>query len=188
MVQNGSNFQVRNLSGDNSKPSQKFLNGSKKPGSKKLPVVKLLLAVLGLALLVFGSKHLFTTASAKPVISLQPNTVPAVLGAQTQQNQNVPTTSSTPSTLQTTLIQTKPSPTPTTPAPTVAQNLIKITTTPTGYLNVRDQASLDGNIIGKVYPGATYTYTTQQGNWYLILLKSKRHGWIDGQYTVAVSQ
>ena len=185
MVQSGPNFQVHSLSGDNSKPSQKFSNGPKKPRSKKLPKIKLLLAVLGLVLLVVGSKHLFTAASAKPTVSLQPSAMPAVLGAQTPQNQVHPTTSPS-STLQTTLIQTKPQAAPSAPAP--AQNLIKITTTPTGYLNVRDQPSLEGNIIGKVYPGATYTYSTQQGGWYLILLKSKRHGWIDGQYTVAVSQ
>ena len=59
---------------------------------------------------------------------------------------------------------------------------LRITNTPTGWLNVRDAASLDGKTIGKVYPGDEYEYTNEKNGWYEIILKDKTEGWIFGSY------
>lgn len=59
---------------------------------------------------------------------------------------------------------------------------LKITDTPTGWLNIRDSASLDGKTIGKVYPGEEYEYINVNGDWYKIILKDKTEGWIFGSY------
>lgn len=67
----------------------------------------------------------------------------------------------------------------------VANNL-KIGTTPTGFLNVRTSPSLSGNIIAKVYPGETYTYTALKSNWYQINLANNQSGWISGQYVTVI--
>ncbi len=144
----------------------------RKTGFKKLPVVKLFLAILSLVLLSVASKYLFTSTSSKPLESIKTTTTPVVLGAETSQNQTQPAST--------------PAPAPAT-TNTPVQNLIKVTSTPTGYLNVRDQPSLNGNVIDKVSPGATFPYISQQGGWYLITLNSKRQGWIDGEYTVAAN-
>lgn len=68
---------------------------------------------------------------------------------------------------------------------TVAEeNVLKITSTPTGYLNVRN--SPWGTIIGKVYPGEEYVYTDSKDNWYFIVIADKEgkdvSGWVYGEY------
>ncbi|MDP3245052.1 MAG: LamG-like jellyroll fold domain-containing protein [bacterium] len=60
---------------------------------------------------------------------------------------------------------------------------LTITNTPTGWLNVRADASLDGKSIGKVYPGDVYEYTDEKDGWYKIILEDKTDGWIFGSYT-----
>jgi hypothetical protein len=59
---------------------------------------------------------------------------------------------------------------------------LRITDTPTGWLNVRDDASLDGNIITKVYPNEEYEYTNEQNGWYQIILSNGELGWIFGKF------
>jgi uncharacterized protein YgiM (DUF1202 family) len=148
-----------------------------KPRSKKLPWAKLILASIGLLALTIFSKHLFAATSATSEIGLHSAVTPSVLGVQTPQTQL--SVSPTPSPV-VTAAQAVAQPTP---LPT--QNSVKITNTPTGYLNVRIQPSLDAAIISKVYPGETYVYTSTQNGWYLIQLKSKHFGWVDGQYVVS---
>jgi uncharacterized protein YgiM (DUF1202 family) len=53
--------------------------------------------------------------------------------------------------------------------------------TPTGFLRVRDQASLGGAEIGQVKPGETYTLLDEQSGWYKIKFNNKE-GWISSQY------
>ena len=157
---------------------------NKKPNSKKLPWVKLCLASLSLLALVITSKNIFTATPATSGISLHPASAPAVLGDQILQNQ-IQTTATASSTPVATPIQNS-TPTPTTaPVPSPVQSIVKIKNTPTGYLNVRIQPSLDSSVISKVYPGETYAYTTTQGGWYLIQLKSKHYGWVDGEYVTS---
>lgn len=59
---------------------------------------------------------------------------------------------------------------------------LKITNTPTGWLKVRDAASLKGKELTKVHPGEEYEYTNKQNNWYQIILTDKSTGWVYGQY------
>jgi SH3-like domain-containing protein len=69
-----------------------------------------------------------------------------------------------------------------TPAPTPVANQVTISSTPTGYLNVRSTASSSGALVGKVYPGETYPYTQVKSGWYQIQLKDGTAGWVTGQY------
>jgi hypothetical protein len=59
---------------------------------------------------------------------------------------------------------------------------IVILQTPTGFLRVRDQASLGGTEIGQVKPGETYTFLNEQTGWYQIKLTNGKTGWISSQY------
>lgn len=65
--------------------------------------------------------------------------------------------------------------------PTPAPQL-KINSTPTGYLNVRNAPSPSGNIVTQVHPGETYPYTATQNGWYQITLTNGTSGWVSGQY------
>lgn len=58
---------------------------------------------------------------------------------------------------------------------------ILILQTPTGFLRVRDQASLGGAEIGQAKPGETYTLLDEQSGWYKIKFNEKI-GWISSQY------
>ncbi len=128
--------------------------------------------------LAVGSKKIFASPVAPPVAILQPAPVQAVLGTQTPQNQTPSVATSTPTASSVApIVPTQP------PSPAATKNFVTITGTPTGYLNVRDQPSLGGNIISKVYPGQTYPYSQSQNGWYLIKLTDGHYGWIDGQYT-----
>ena len=59
---------------------------------------------------------------------------------------------------------------------------IKITDTPTGFLNVREQPALSGTIIMKVYPEEVYSYIEESDGWYKIELPSSQTGWISSAY------
>ncbi|MEX0917615.1 MAG: type II secretion system F family protein [Candidatus Paceibacterota bacterium] len=50
-----------------------------------------------------------------------------------------------------------------------------------GYLNVRDEASTAGMVIGRVYPGESYEYTEEDVGWYRIILEDES-GWVYGDY------
>lgn len=67
-------------------------------------------------------------------------------------------------------------------ATTFSNNTILILQTPTGFLRVRDQASLAGKEIGQVAPGETYDLISEQTGWYEIKLKNGKSGWISSQY------
>jgi hypothetical protein len=59
---------------------------------------------------------------------------------------------------------------------------VLILQTPTGFLRVRDQASLNGAEIDQVKPGETYQLLNEQTNWYQIKLVNGKTGWISSQY------
>ena len=59
---------------------------------------------------------------------------------------------------------------------------VLILQTPTGFLRVRDQASLGGAEIGQVKPGGTYQLLDEQTSWYQIKLTTGKTGWISSQY------
>lgn len=64
--------------------------------------------------------------------------------------------------------------------PTVTK--VIILETPTGFLRVRDDASLGGNQIGQVLPGEKYDLLDEKNSWYEIKLKDGKTGWISTQY------
>jgi len=59
---------------------------------------------------------------------------------------------------------------------------VLILQTPTGFLRVRDQASLNGAEIGQVKPGETYTLLDEQTGWYKMQLTNGKTGWVSSQY------
>lgn len=69
------------------------------------------------------------------------------------------------------------------PSPTAAQGTqVLILDTPTGFLRVRDSASLGGNEIAQVHPGETYPFLDQQSGWYEIRLSNGTAGWVSATY------
>ena len=62
------------------------------------------------------------------------------------------------------------------------ETTLKIKETPTGFLNVRSEASVNGEIVDKVDPGETFNYTAEQDGWYKITLSSGEEGWVSGEY------
>jgi len=59
---------------------------------------------------------------------------------------------------------------------------VKINDTPTGWLRVRDEPSLNSEEIARVNPGETFSLKDEQSGWYQIELKDGKLGWIAGQY------
>lgn len=60
---------------------------------------------------------------------------------------------------------------------------LRIIETGLGYLNVRDEASTAGEIIGRIYPGEEYEYTDEDVGWYAIIFGDEaKNGWIYGGY------
>lgn len=71
-----------------------------------------------------------------------------------------------------------------TPSASIVPNSprVLILQTPTGFLRVRNFASLSGNQIGQVLPGETYDLLDEQSGWYKIKLTDGTLGWISSQY------
>ena len=59
---------------------------------------------------------------------------------------------------------------------------LKITATPTGWLNVRSEANSAATISGKVYPGEEYSYDEKTTGWYHIQLSDGKSGWVSDRY------
>jgi hypothetical protein len=59
---------------------------------------------------------------------------------------------------------------------------VLILATPTGFLRVRDQASLAGAEVSQIKPGETYDLLNEQAGWYQIKLTSGKSGWISSSY------
>jgi hypothetical protein len=59
---------------------------------------------------------------------------------------------------------------------------VLILQTPTGFLRVRDQASLGGSEVGQVKPGESYQLLDERTDWYQIKLTNGQAGWISSQY------
>lgn len=70
-------------------------------------------------------------------------------------------------------------------APAAATSRLRVTDTPTGYLNVRSQPSTAGALVTKIKPGEVYQYTGQKSGWYEIILPTGQSGWVSGQYVKA---
>lgn len=71
-----------------------------------------------------------------------------------------------------------------TPLPTTPK--VKILSTPTGFLRVRDRASTAGKEIGRVTPGDELTFIEVVGSWTKIKLESGIEGFVSSQYVTQV--
>lgn len=69
------------------------------------------------------------------------------------------------------------------PPPPLSVSKVLILKTPTGFLRVRDSASLGGNQIGQVLPLEKYDFISEQNGWFEIKLKDGKTGWVSGQYS-----
>ncbi len=69
--------------------------------------------------------------------------------------------------------------------PPAQSQKVKVTSTPTGYLNVRSQPSTSGQLVTQVSPGDILAYTETQNGWYHVVLPNGSTGWVTGQYVTA---
>jgi hypothetical protein len=82
-----------------------------------------------------------------------------------------------------------PSPSPTgTGTPSSAQSQVKIKDTPTGYLRVRSEPSVNASEEARVNPGETYQLIGEQPNWYKIVYQAGQEGWISQEYATKITQ
>jgi hypothetical protein len=81
-----------------------------------------------------------------------------------------------------------PSVTPTsspsaTPSPTLtSESTVTVLETPTGFLRVREDASVAASEIDRVTPGQKLPYVDEVTGWYKVHLPSGKEGWISSQY------
>ncbi|EKD90753.1 MAG: hypothetical protein ACD_30C00092G0021 [uncultured bacterium] len=75
---------------------------------------------------------------------------------------------------------------PTPPVTALPQVLIK--QTPTGFLRVRDKASLNGKEIAQVKPGESLTLLEESGEWFKVRLPDGQEGYISSQYAEKKNQ
>lgn len=59
---------------------------------------------------------------------------------------------------------------------------IVIKDTPTGFLRVREEPTLNASEEAQVKPGAKFTVMEEQSGWYQIEYEAGKDGWISGQY------
>lgn len=64
----------------------------------------------------------------------------------------------------------------------VLKKQVEILDTPTGFLRVRESASLGSNQIETVSPGERFDYVSETEAWYQILLPDEITGWISSEY------
>lgn len=72
--------------------------------------------------------------------------------------------------------------TPTASVSGTVQKKIVILNTPTGFLRVREEASVSSQEVGRVLPDETYDLVDQITDWFQIKLKDGKKGWISAQY------
>jgi hypothetical protein len=65
---------------------------------------------------------------------------------------------------------------------TTTGTTVEVLDTPTGFLNVRSEPSVDGDIVTTVAPGDTYEYSDTQDGWYKITTDDGSVGWVSGDY------
>jgi len=67
-------------------------------------------------------------------------------------------------------------------ATTTEKNTVTIKDTPTGWLRVREEPSIDASESAKVNPGEKYNLLDEQNNWYKIEYEKGKTGWISAEY------
>lgn len=64
----------------------------------------------------------------------------------------------------------------------IVSSKVTIQNTPTGFLRVREEASVSSNEITQVKPGESYNLLEEKSGWYKIQIDSKTSGWISSTY------
>jgi hypothetical protein len=162
-------------SGASSKPTPKVINKIVIPTHKSNPFKSLLsivAVIIILTLIGYGGYSWYTSQQ----LSKSSGNLNTVLPKKYQ-----PVTAPSVASSSTTTTQTTAS---SSPATTLKTSQLKITTTPTGYLNVRQQPTTSSPILTKVNPGEVYTYSEFKNGWYKIVLPNNSSGWIIAQYIV----
>ncbi|MCA9397230.1 SH3 domain-containing protein [candidate division WWE3 bacterium] len=59
---------------------------------------------------------------------------------------------------------------------------VEIQNTPVGFLNVREEPSGNGRLVGSVYPGERYLLLESSGSWHKIRLSDGTEGWVSGDF------
>lgn len=155
------------------------LPGKKHKGNKLVWGILITLLIVSL---VFGALLWYDNQTGADISSLWKNwTGNKNQVAQTPETKPMPVepqniTPAEATTTQPTASTTVPSQVP----PKVTQ--LQVSSTPTGYLNVRSQPSTTGKLLTRVHPGEVYTFTEVQNSWYKITLKDGSSGWVTGQY------
>jgi hypothetical protein len=67
-------------------------------------------------------------------------------------------------------------------SPTVSETKVLILDTPTGFLRVRESASLNSNQITTVNPGEEFVLLSEQAGWFEIKLADGSKGWVSSEY------
>lgn len=67
------------------------------------------------------------------------------------------------------------------------KTMIKIKETPTGWLRVRSEPSVDASESAKVNPGESYEMVEEKPNWYKILFNDEQEGWVAAQYSEKIT-
>lgn len=68
------------------------------------------------------------------------------------------------------------------PVPSASQNQVTILDTPTGFLRVREDATISSLQVGTVNPGEKYELVSEKEDWFEIKLEDGKTGWISSQY------
>lgn len=71
---------------------------------------------------------------------------------------------------------------------TTSTNKVKIRSTPTGFLNVRENANTYSAKLGEVKPGEVFDYSEEKAGWYQITMLDGKLGWINGTYAEKLTQ
>lgn len=64
----------------------------------------------------------------------------------------------------------------------IVSSKVTIQNTPTGFLRVREEASVSSKEITQVKPGESYNLLEEKSGWYKIQIDSKTSGWISSTY------
>lgn len=68
--------------------------------------------------------------------------------------------------------------------PAITLPTLDVLSTGLGYLNVRDQPSLEGQVIAEVFPEETYEFIAESDGWYRIILSDETEGWVFEEYVI----
>ena len=66
----------------------------------------------------------------------------------------------------------------------VTVSKVLILDTPTGFLRVRENSSINSAEIGQIKPGESYELISEKVGWFEIKLTDEKTGWISAQYAI----